>query len=131
VRILVYVPAYNAGRFLEATLARLPAPFLARVDSILIVDNASTDDTAAAAEACRVRYAPKVEIIRNRSNAGYGGSQKIAYRYAPSGLRPGCHAARRRAYALELIESLCTPIEQAQPWCRRWLRPCAADTPLH
>jgi len=63
-RISVVVPAYNCertiGRALRSALEQRPAP-----DEIVVVDDGSTDATAATAEAC----GPRVRVIR-QSNAG-------------------------------------------------------------
>ena len=45
-RIVVVMPAYRAGRTLEATVRDLPSGI---VDDIVLVDDASDDDTVAIA----------------------------------------------------------------------------------
>lgn len=82
-KTLVYIPAYNAAERIPGVLDRLvrAAPELS--EHLLVVDNASKDATAEAAR----RHAAElglsnVEIIRNPQNLGYGGSQKLAFRWA-------------------------------------------------
>ena len=58
--VSVIVPAFNAGRTLAATLASIQAQSLAPVQ-IVVVDDGSTDDTAALAE---VGALPGSELIR-------------------------------------------------------------------
>ena len=72
-KICVVLPAYNAVRSLERTLSEIPADV---VDDIVLVDDASTDDT--------LRLAEKLGIfaVRHNFNKGYGGNQKTCYRLA-------------------------------------------------
>jgi glycosyltransferase involved in cell wall biosynthesis len=69
-RVLVVLPAYNAARTLERTVAEVPPGV---VDEYLLVDDASKDDTVA--EAARLGL-PYLVHPRNR---GYGGNQKTCY----------------------------------------------------
>jgi len=72
-RIMVVLPAYNAGRTLERTVADIP-PGL--VDDLLLVDDASGDDTVEVAERLGI---PRVVHPINR---GYGANQKTCYSHA-------------------------------------------------
>jgi glycosyltransferase involved in cell wall biosynthesis len=72
-RVVVVLPAYNARETLERTLAELPAGV---VDDMLLVDDASQDDTAALARSLGLRT-----FVHPR-NLGYGGNQKSCYREA-------------------------------------------------
>ena len=72
-RTMVVLPAYNARRTLEATLAAIPDGC---VDEILLVDDASTDGTADLAESLGL------SVIRHKHNGGYGANQKTCYREA-------------------------------------------------
>ena len=69
-RIFVVLPAYNADRTLERTVADIPRDV---VDQILLVDDASTDGTAALAR--RMGLPTFVHPV----NRGYGGNQKTCY----------------------------------------------------
>lgn len=70
-KVVVVLPAYNAARTLQKTLAEIPKGL---VDDIILVDDASQDDTVAVAEQAGVRH-----IIRHPENRGYGGNQKTCY----------------------------------------------------
>ena len=72
-RIMVVLPAYNAGRTLERTIADIPPGI---VDDLLLVDDASGDDTVEVAERLGI---PRVVHSENR---GYGGNQKTCYAHA-------------------------------------------------
>jgi glycosyltransferase involved in cell wall biosynthesis len=67
------MPAYNAASTLERTLADIPP---GSVDEIVLVDDASTDDTVAIARRLGLT------VIEHPENRGYGGNQKTCYRYA-------------------------------------------------
>ena len=75
-RIAVVIPAFNERRAITDTIATIPA----LVDHILVVDDASTDDTTARAEA----FTPecRVEVIRHPVNRGVGAAISTGYRRA-------------------------------------------------
>ncbi|RFF32034.1 glycosyltransferase family 2 protein [Wenzhouxiangella sediminis] len=73
-RVVVVMPAYNAARTLEKTLAEVPRDI---VDEIVLVDDASQDDTADLARSLGIEH-----VIRHDENRGYGGNQKTCYRKA-------------------------------------------------
>lgn len=67
------MPAYNAETTLVRTVADLDRKI---VDEIVLVDDASTDQTTALA------HKLGLEPIRHERNLGYGGNQKTCYRRA-------------------------------------------------
>ena len=69
-KIAVVMPAYNAALTLERTLREVDRSV---VDEIILVDDASTDDTAAVARRLGLRV-----LVHDR-NRGYGGNQKTCY----------------------------------------------------
>ncbi len=73
-RIAVVLPAYNAARTLEKTYREIPHEI---VDDVILVDDASRDETVARAEALGIRH-----VIRHPKNRGYGGNQKTCYKKA-------------------------------------------------
>ncbi len=72
-RIVVVMPAYHAGRTLAATWRELPREV---IDDIIVVDDASDDDTVAVARSLAL------DVILHPRNTGYGGNQKTCYREA-------------------------------------------------
>lgn len=72
-RTWVVMPAYNAAKTLVATYEDLPERLRGR---IILVDDASQDDTVAIATALGL------DVIRHDKNRGYGGNQKTCYRAA-------------------------------------------------
>lgn len=67
------LPAYNAARTVQATVADIPP---GTVDEIILIDDGSHDDTV------RVARELGITVIVHPSNRGYGGSQKTAYQAA-------------------------------------------------
>jgi glycosyltransferase involved in cell wall biosynthesis len=72
-RTLVVMPAYKAARTLERVWADIPKD---AVDEVIVVDDASPDDT------CAVARRLPVTLIEHARNVGYGGNQKTCYRAA-------------------------------------------------
>lgn len=69
------MPAYNASRTLEMTHREVPMDI---VDEVILVDDASKDDTVERARALGIH------TIIHSENLGYGGNQKTCYRTALS-----------------------------------------------
>ena len=67
---MVVLPAYNAGKTLERTIAEIPPGV---VDDLLLVDDASGDDTVEVAKRLGITY------VVHPENRGYGGNQKTCY----------------------------------------------------
>ena len=72
-KIVVVLPAYNAAKTLQKTYSEIPFEF---VDEVVLVDDASRDDTAELAQRLGIRT-----VIHPR-NRGYGGNQKTCYQSA-------------------------------------------------
>jgi len=72
-KVIVVMPAYNAESTLERTLADIPA---GSVDEIILVDDASQDDTADLAKRLGIT------VVEHEENRGYGANQKTCYRMA-------------------------------------------------
>jgi glycosyltransferase involved in cell wall biosynthesis len=72
---MVVLPAYNAGRTLERTIAEIPEGI---VDELLLVDDASHDDTIEVATRLGIPH------VVHPENRGYGGNQKTCYTEALS-----------------------------------------------
>ncbi|MGI9115805.1 MAG: glycosyl transferase family 2 [Chthoniobacterales bacterium] len=74
-KIVIVMPAYNAAQTLRQTYEEVIAHEI--VDEIILVDDASRDETAAIA-----RTLPRVRVEVHPENRGYGGNQKTCYRLA-------------------------------------------------
>ena len=69
-KVVVVMPAYNAAKTLERTVRDIPSGC---VDEIIVVDDASTDETVTVAERLGLR------VIVHSENRGYGANQKTCY----------------------------------------------------
>jgi glycosyltransferase involved in cell wall biosynthesis len=72
-KIIVVMPAYNAEATVQQTYDEIDFNF---VDEVILVDDASSDQTAKAAEKLGIK------TIVHLQNKGYGGNQKTCYRAA-------------------------------------------------
>jgi glycosyltransferase involved in cell wall biosynthesis len=79
-RIAVVIPAFNERRKIAGTVAGVPE----LVDHILVIDDASHDDTSRQAELAALRRSEpaSVEVIRHAANRGVGGAITTGYRRA-------------------------------------------------
>jgi glycosyltransferase involved in cell wall biosynthesis len=74
-KVVVVMPAYNAAKTLRKTYDEVMEQGI--VDWVILVDDASKDDTVAIA-----RELPKMHVHVHEKNTGYGGNQKSCYRLA-------------------------------------------------
>ena len=82
-RILVFVVAYNAAKTLASVLDRIPQELRGGNVEVLVIDDFSQDDTFSAGLAYEHRAAGiPIRMLRTPENQGYGGNQKLGYRYA-------------------------------------------------
>lgn len=82
-RIGIFVIAYNAVSHLINTLNRIPKDVYDQVEEIFIIDDCSKDNTYFAALGYKhENNIEKLTVHRNDINQGYGGNQKVGYRYA-------------------------------------------------
>ena len=81
-KIGILVVAYEASATLESVLNRIPSEFRSTLHTILVCDDASSDDTYQVG--MRVKQSRPdlpLEVIRRPVNLGYGGNQKAGYRW--------------------------------------------------
>lgn len=72
-KVVVVMPAYNAGKTLRQTYSEIDRGL---VDEVILVDDASADDTVSIAKELGLH------VIRHPENRGYGGNQKTCYTQA-------------------------------------------------
>lgn len=72
-KTIAVMPAYNAAATLRQTVADIPQ---GAVDEIILVDDASRDDTV------QIARQLGLTVIAHEHNLGYGGNQKTCYRHA-------------------------------------------------
>ena len=73
-KVIVVLPAYNADKTLQATYDEIPFDI---VDEVIIVDDASSDETVIRANEIGIHH-----VIEHAQNKGYGGNQKTCYNKA-------------------------------------------------
>jgi glycosyltransferase involved in cell wall biosynthesis len=73
-KIVVVMPAYNAGRTLEKTFREIPFDL---VDEVILTDDKSSDDTAELARKLGINH-----VLEHKINSGYGANQKTCYKKA-------------------------------------------------
>lgn len=82
-RVFAVLPAYNESRHIAAVIARVPA----YVERIVVVDDASSDETAAVVAGLSD---PRIDLLREERNQGVGGAMVDGYARA---LELGCDIA--------------------------------------
>lgn len=111
-RVGVLVVAYEASATLEAVLNRIPQDFRSSITSILVCDDASSDDTYQVG--MRVKQARPdlpLHVIRRPVNLGYGGNQKAGYRWMiDNGLDAVVLLHGDGQYAPEFLPKMVAPI---------------------
>ncbi len=74
-KVVVVMPAYNAAKTLRRTYDEVMNQGI--VDSVILVDDASHDETAAIAKGL-----PNTKVFIHKENLGYGANQKTCYKMA-------------------------------------------------
>jgi glycosyltransferase involved in cell wall biosynthesis/SAM-dependent methyltransferase len=84
-RVLVFIVAYNAEKTIAKVVRRIPASLLETYEvDVLIIDDSSRDATFEKGHnVSKDDTLPfRVIVLFNPVNQGYGGNQKLGYRYA-------------------------------------------------
>ncbi len=82
-RILIFIVAYNAEKTIESVLDRIPRELHCRNVEVLIIDDSSKDRTFQMGLKREDRKGDfRITVLRTPENQGYGGNQKLGYRYA-------------------------------------------------
>ncbi|MBN1355978.1 glycosyltransferase family 2 protein [bacterium] len=126
-KIVVVMPAYNAGQTLTQTYRDIPREW---VDEVLLVDDCSRDNTVQIAETLNIK------CFTHRWNRGYGGNQKTCYNAAlESGAQVVVMLHPDYQYDPKIIPDLVLPISQNDAdvvFASRFLgNPLAGNMPLY
>ncbi|NOX62624.1 MAG: glycosyltransferase family 2 protein [Chloroflexi bacterium] len=73
----VVIPAYNEAKQIRRVLETVP-PF---VDKIVVVDDASTDETSQVVEECQHQTSDRIVLIRHAVNQGVGGAVSTCFKW--------------------------------------------------
>ena len=74
-RIALIIPAYNEERLIQPTLEHVPE----LVDTVIVVDDGSTDNMPVVMQKCMARNS-RIEMIRHETNRGPGAAIVTGYR---------------------------------------------------
>lgn len=81
-RIGVLVVTYNAASTLLNVLKRIPPAVWRNIEQVVVFDDASRDATYELAIGIKALHdLPKLTVLKQPRNLGYGGNQKAGYRY--------------------------------------------------
>jgi 2-polyprenyl-3-methyl-5-hydroxy-6-metoxy-1,4-benzoquinol methylase len=110
-RIGILIVAYNTAATLADVLDRIPSD-IAGLSAVLVSDNHSEDDTYDVGVAYSNRYPElPITVVRQSRNLGYGGNQKVGYRWAiDQGLDIVVMVHGDGQYAPELLPSMVAPL---------------------
>lgn len=115
-RIAILVVAYNAEATLAGVLDRIPPAIMAKIEEIIVFDDASQDRTFEVGADYQVRrQVGKLSLYRNPVNLMYGGNQRQGYAYAIArGYDIVVLLHGDGQYAPEVMQRLLTPLETGQ-----------------
>lgn len=74
--VLIIIPAYNEGKTIGALLEQLEAPEIAEIADILVMNDASSDNTE------DVVLSRNHAVVTHVFNLGYGSGLQVGYKYA-------------------------------------------------
>jgi glycosyltransferase involved in cell wall biosynthesis len=81
-RIGIFIVTFNAITTLNKVLRRITPDVWRNVEQVVVFDDASPDATFELAVGIQaMANLPKLRVLKNKKNLGYGGNQKAGYRY--------------------------------------------------
>ena len=82
-KLALFIVTYNAERHIQKTIERIPKEIINQLIEIYLIDDFSSDKTIKKAESTfKSLGIDNYRIMRTPFNQGYGGNQKIGYKYA-------------------------------------------------
>ncbi len=82
---LIFIVAYNHENYIEKVINRIPKTVLENPrNEVLVIDDGSHDQTFYVTDEVKTKLHGKARltVLKNPLNQGYGGNQKLGYRYA-------------------------------------------------
>ncbi len=79
--LTIFIPAYQAEKTLEDVIARIPAEARDAICEVLVINDGSRDDTSGAARRAAEAF-PKVRLVEEPVNRGYGAAVRKGLRLA-------------------------------------------------
>lgn len=81
-KVAIFIVAYNAEKYIDLLVGRIPEKLISLFAEIFIIDDSSTDLTYEIATRIKDKYRYcNINIYRTPFNRGYGGNQKLGYLY--------------------------------------------------
>ncbi|ETX00952.1 MAG: hypothetical protein ETSY1_09340 [Candidatus Entotheonella factor] len=74
-KLAIVIPAYNASQTIERVFERIPSAVQPQIVNYIVVNDGSTDDTAAVLTRLQQSY-PNVIVLHHDVNQGYGAAEK-------------------------------------------------------
>ncbi len=115
-RIGILVVAYNAASTLVDVLQRIPVGFCSRIAEVFVSDDCSSDATYFVGLGFK-HHMPDVPltVVRQERNLGYGGNQKVGYRWAiEAGIDIVVLLHGDGQYAPELLPDMVAALERGE-----------------
>ena len=81
-KILIFIPSYNVGKKIYYVVERIPQSIFNNDITILIINDNSNDNTDVEIKKIFENFNYKFDLIKSNKQLGYGGTQKIAFKYA-------------------------------------------------
>jgi glycosyltransferase involved in cell wall biosynthesis len=84
-RLLIFIVAYHAATTIRSVVQRIPQELTEQYDcELLIIDDSSKDETFKSSHNLSTPggFPFPIRVLYNPINQGYGGNQKLGYRYA-------------------------------------------------
>lgn len=82
-KVALFIVAYNAENFIHNTIERIPKEIVNNFAQIYLIDDFSKDKTFEVARSAFSNLGViNYKVMRTPFNQGYGGNQKIGYKYA-------------------------------------------------
>lgn len=115
-RIGIVIVAYNALTTLSKVLKRITPEAWENVEQVVVFDDASKDETYELAVGIQaLMNLPKLRVLKQPKNLGYGGNQKSAYRYLiDQGFDIAVMLHGDGQYAPELLSHIYAPLVRGE-----------------
>jgi glycosyltransferase involved in cell wall biosynthesis len=115
-KIAIFIVTYNAVSTLRKVLDRIPEEVWDKVAEVFVFDDGSQDDTYLVGLGYKHhRNQPKLTVIKNEENLGYGGNQQKGYKYAiEKGYDIVALLHGDGQYAPEALPELLAPLERGE-----------------
>jgi len=108
---LIFIVSYNAEAHLQSVFKRIPYARLPAGCEVIVIDDASPDNTFAVGKQAALSCPIPVRILKNPKNLGYGGNQKLGYQLAiEEGFTAVVLLHGDGQYAPELLPEILSPI---------------------